>query len=111
MSMPSGMLLFPSEKETISSYLIHHPSTRNLKIRQSETITSKIIEITANYFSNRGFFSDGIKIHLYDLLYPLNKKLLKLSELEMSSVQEKLVKALIDCANGKKINLEEKDRK
>lgn len=100
-SMPPGMILFPSEI-AILSYFTQHPSTKNLDVRKSKAVTEKILEVVAKFFANKGIYPEGIEIHLVDLLSPLNKKFLKVPELEMSDVQSKLAHALKDCAIGKK---------
>lgn len=96
----SASLHFPSQ-ETIVSYLQQHPLTDDVNLNKRG-----IIQAAAKAFANREKVLMGVKTTVALMMIDLNEKLAQPAP--DATIQKNLIQALIDCANGKKIQEDKK---
>jgi len=99
-----GRLRFPSQ-EVITAYLAKHPLTSD-----SYNQEKRINEAVAKAFANSTKVEMGVQMGVMLTMYDVNENL-GLPESEVTAINMNLTQALIDCANGKAIQLEKSENK
>lgn len=108
--MAAAVLQFPSKADLVS-YLGQHPKTT--KESHSCFADQKVIEAVAEYFANQKKAPAGIKMGVNLVMFKENdrfKNRLHLTDRDLESINRNLTEALRDCAQGKSLGEEKKDR-